>query len=238
LLKAVFFDWFNTLADYYPPREELQSQAIGEFGFSVSTEQVKPALLDADKIVFDENARYPMRLRSKKEQTEVYIRYETLLLKNIGIDLSDDINTVAEIFQRAQELYGDIGFVLYDDVIPVMKKLKEVDMKIGLITNLEIDMKPICSGLGLDPYLDFIVTSGEAGSDKPQPEIFMLALNKAGVEASEVVHIGDQYKIDAVGAMNVGIRPIIIDRNNLYPDIDDCPRIRNLDELFDVIQQS
>ena len=132
-------------------------------------------------------------------------------------------------------LYGDIGFALYDDVIPVMQRLREKSLKIGLITNLEIDMKPICSKLGLDPYLDFIVTSGEAGSDKPQPEIFIHALNKAGVEAFEAVHVGDQYKIDAVGAMNAGIKPIIIDRNNMYPDITDCPRIQTLDELFSLI---
>ena len=235
MYKAVFFDWFNTLAIYYPLREELQSQAIQEFGFNITSEQVKPALLNADTLVFDENAKYPMRLRSKEEQTEVYVRYETLLLKNIGIDLSSDVDTVAKIFKRAEELYGDIGFALYDDVIPVMKKLRERDLKIGLITNLEIDMKPVCSELGLDPYLDFIVTSGEAGSDKPQPEIFLLALKKAGVEAAEAVHLGDQYKIDAVGAMNAGIKPVIIDRNDMYPDITDCPRIQNLDELLGII---
>ena len=235
MYKAVFFDWFNTLAIYYPPREELQSQAIQEFGFSVSAEQVKPALLQADKLVCDENAKYPMRLRSKEEQTEVYIRYETLLLKNIGIDISDETHTAGEIFKRAEELYGNIGFALYDDVIPVMEKLRKEHMIIGLITNLEIDMKPICSELGLDPYLDLIVTSGEAGSDKPQPEIFLHALKKAGVEASEAMHVGDQYKIDAVGAMNAGIKPIIIDRNNMYPDITNCPRIQTLDELFSLI---
>jgi len=235
LFKAVFFDWFNTLAVYYPPREELQSQAIREFGFNVSAEQVKPALLYADKLVFDENAKYPMRLRSKEDQNEVYVRYETLLLRNVGIDLTDEVSTVAKIFKRAEELYSNIGFALYDDVVPVMKKLREKDLKIGLITNLEIDMKPFCSKLGLDPYLDFIVTSGEAGSDKPQPEIFLLALKKAGVESSEAIHVGDQYKIDAVGAMGAGIKPVIIDRYDMYPEITDCPRIKTLDELFSYI---
>ncbi|UCD08075.1 MAG: HAD-IA family hydrolase [Dehalococcoidales bacterium] len=235
MFKAVFFDWFNTLAIYNPPREELQSQAIRESGFNLSAEQVKPALFDADRLVFDENAKYPMRLRSKEEQTEIYIRYETTLLKDIGIDLSDEPSTVAKIFKRIEELYSDIGFALYDDVIPSMKKLRKQDLKIGLITNLEIDMNPVCSKLGLDPYLDLIVTSGEAGSDKPQPEIFLLALKKAGVESSEAVHVGDQYKIDAVGAKNAGIKPIIIDRDDMYPDITDCPRIRTLDGLFTYI---
>ena len=232
MFKAVFFDWFNTLAVYYPPREELQSQAIREFGFNVSAEQVKPALLNADQLVFDENANYPMRLRNKEEQNEVYVRYETLLLRNVGIDLSDEVSTVAKIFKRVEELYSDIGFALYDDVIPAMKKLREKDLEKGLITNLEIDMKPVCSKLGLDPYLDFIVTSGEAGSDKPQPEIFLMALKKAGVDATEAVHVGDQYKIDAVGAIGAGIKPVIIDRYDMYPEITDCPRIKTLDELF------
>jgi HAD superfamily hydrolase (TIGR01549 family) len=232
LFEAVFFDWFNTLAEYYPLREELQNQAIQEFGFTVSTEQVKRALLNADQLIFDENAKYPMRLRSKQEQTEIYTQYETLLLKGVGIDLTNDAVTVVKIFKRVEELYGDIGFRLYDDVIPVLKKLKNKDLKTGLITNLEIDMKPICSGLGLDPYLDIIVTSGEAGSNKPQPEIFLLALEKAGVNASEAIHVGDQYNIDAIGAMRAGIKPIIIDRNDMYPDITDCPRIMTLDQLF------
>jgi putative hydrolase of the HAD superfamily len=235
LKKAVFFDWFNTLAIYHPPREELQSKAVREFGFNVSAEKLKPALLEADKMIFDENARSPMRLRSQEEQARVYTRYQIQLLKYLDIDLSNDLDTVAKILRRANELYSDIAFALFDDVIPVMKDLKKRALIIGLITNLEIDMKPICAGLGLEPYLDFIVTSGEAGSDKPQPEIFLLALKNACADASEAVHVGDQYKIDAAGARGVGIDPVIIDRYDMYPEITDCPRIKTLVELYDFI---
>ncbi len=235
MTKAVFFDWFNTLAVYHPPREELQSQAIREFGFNVSTEEVRPALLNADKLIFDETAKHPVRLRTREGRAEIYTRYELKLLKEIGFDLSDDLNTVARILNRVDELYSDISFVLYDDVIPSMKKLRERNLTIGIITNLEIDLKPVCSGLELDPYLDTIVTSGEAGSSKPDPEIFLLALKNAGAEAAETFHVGDQYKIDAEGAISAGIKPIIIDRYDMYPDITECPRIRSLDELFDLI---
>ncbi len=76
-----------------------------------------------------------------------------------------------------------------------------------------------------------MVTSEEAGADKPKPEIFLKALEKAGVDASEAVHVGDQYDLDVVGARGVGISPILIDRYDLYPEVDDCPRIRSLTEL-------
>ncbi len=92
-------------------------------------------------------------------------------------------------------------------------------------------MAPICRQLGLEPYLDFVVTSKEAGADKPKPPIFLAALDKAGVNASEAVHVGDQYKLDVIGARGVGISPILIDRYDIYPNISDCPRIHSLTEL-------
>ncbi|GAI20722.1 unnamed protein product, partial [marine sediment metagenome] len=84
---------------------------------------------------------------------------------------------------------------------------------------------------GLEPYLDFVVTSKEAGADKPSPPIFLAALGKAGVNASEAVHVGDQYKFDVIGARGIGISPILIDRYDIYPEVSDCPRIHSLTEL-------
>jgi len=48
--------------------------------------------------------------------------------------------------------------------------------------------------------------------------------------------VGDQYKLDAVGAMGVGIRPILIDRYNSYPEVTDCPRIHRLTELTEYLR--
>ena len=92
-------------------------------------------------------------------------------------------------------------------------------------------MVSICRELGLEPYLDFVVTPQEVGADKPKPPIFLAALDKARVEASQAVHVGDQYNMDVVGARGVGITPILIDRYDIYPEVSDCPRIHNLSEL-------
>ena len=85
-------------------------------------------------------------------------------------------------------------------------------------------------------YLDFVVTSDEAGADKPKPPVFLAALERARVDASEAIHVGDQYKVDILGARGVGITPILIDRYGLCPEVSDCPRIHNLTELAGHLQ--
>ncbi len=235
MIKAVCFDWFNTLAYYHPPREEIQSQALREFGFSISPQQITRGLLIADSDFFEENSISPIRKRSLEEQARIYARYQQTILAKAGIDVSGKTEVLANIMKRAQQLSQGMSFVLYDDVLPAMKALKEQKLILGLLTNLDRDMQPICHELGLESYISFTVTSGEAGADKPKPPIFLAALQKAGVKASEAVHVGDQYKLDIVGARAVGINPILIDRNNINQDISDCPRINSLTEIINYL---
>ena len=48
--------------------------------------------------------------------------------------------------------------------------------------------------------------------------------------------MGDQYSCDVVGARGVGMKPVLVDRYDLFPEITDCARIRSLAELVDHVQ--
>jgi FMN phosphatase YigB (HAD superfamily) len=229
LIRAVFFDWFNTLAHYEPPREDLESQALKEVGIDVSPRDLRRGLLVADRDYFEENISSPVRERSPEEQAKVYVRYQKTVLAEAGVSATDDL--LLKTMGNLQKLYRVMTFVLFDDVLPTLKTLKEQNFTLGLLTNIQSEINPICQKLGIAPYLDFTVTSGEAGADKPEPPIFRLALERAGVDASEAVHVGDQYRLDVAGARRVGINPILIDRTDIYPEFDDCIRIRSLSEL-------
>ena len=89
----------------------------------------------------------------------------------------------------------------------------------------------MCRELGIADYLDFTVTSAEVGADKPQPPIFLKALQLAHVNAAEAIHVGDQYQNDVLGARIAGISPILLDRADYYNEITDCPRIHSLMEV-------
>ena len=229
MIKAVFFDWFNTLARFEPPREELYSQAFQQFGIKLSPKDIIRGILTADRYYFEENTKSPVEKRSPQEQMEVYLYYPNAILTEAGVKAPKELPL--KILKMVKEQFRRVTFTLFDDVLSTLKILKERKFILGLLTNLDKDMNPICRELGLEPYLDFVVTSGEVGVDKPEPPIFLTALQRAGVNASEAVHVGDQYKLDIIGARGVGIAPILIDRYDLYPEVSDCPRIHRLTEL-------
>jgi len=233
MIKAIFFDWLNTLARFEPSREELHSQAFQEFDIKLAPKEIMRGLLLADKNWFEENTKSRVEERSPQEQVELGIRYEETVLAEAGVEAPRE--TLIKVLKKVQQLYQTMDFVLFDDVLSTLKMLKERSFILGLLTNVAKDMNPICHKLGLEPYLNFIVTSQEVKADKPQPPIFLAALERAGVKASEAVHTGDQYRIDVVGARGVGITPILIDRYDLHPEVTDCPRIHSLPEVVNYL---
>ena len=233
MIKAVFFDWFNTLADYKPPRYQLHSQACHEFGIELSPELVRRGVLAADKYFFDENLQSPVEKRSQETKAQVYLHYQEIVLGEAGAKVARPV--LLAIMDRVRRLFAGATWALFDDALSTLKTLKERKLILGLLTNLSQDMDTVFSKLGLKPYLAFAVTPGEAGADKPLPPIFLLALERAQVKASEAIHVGDQYNIDVVGARGVGIQPILLDRYDQYPEVTDCPRIRTLPEIVNFL---
>jgi len=171
--------------------------------------------------------------RSPQEQTEIGLRYQEIILTEAKVSAPREL--ILKIMKKARELFKGMAFILFDDVLATVKTLKEQKLILGLLTNATRDMVSVYRQLGLEPYLNFIVTSEEVGADKPRPPIFLAALEQAGVNPSEAIYVGDQYKLDVLGARGVGINPVLIDRYDLFPEIDDCPRIRTLTELTEYL---
>ena len=84
---------------------------------------------------------------------------------------------------------------------------------IGVITNNVVDEQlDKIRTCGLEPFLDTVVISEEAGVTKPDPRIFEIALARLGCEADEVVMVGDTWTADIVGARAAGIRAVWFNR--------------------------
>ncbi len=229
MIKAIFFDWFYTLAHFEPPRHQLYRQAFREFDIELPPEKVMRGILAADRYLFEENAKSPVTERSPEAQVKLHLHYPKAILTEAGAKAPRDLPL--KIIERVREQFKGATFALFDDVLSTLKALKQQNFILGLLTNLTGDVVSICRQLGLEPYLSFVVTAEEAGADKPNPPIFLAALGKAGVNALEAVHVGDQYKLDVIGARAVGINPILIDRYDIYLEVSDCPRIHSLTEL-------
>ncbi|MBU2536451.1 MAG: HAD-IA family hydrolase [Chloroflexi bacterium] len=231
MIKAVFFDLYHTLLGYDPPREELQAEALKDFGIEVNSESLLHPLVVADEYIYREHARVSLGQRSKEEQMAVWAQYERILLREADIEADD---------QRIMGLLGkmrefELKQVLFDDVLPTLNELKKQGLTLGLISNVDQDITTLLDNLGLTALLQVVVTSQDTGFNKPSPEIFQEAVKRAGVRANEALYVGDQYQIDVVGANRAGMKGILIDRIDYFTEVNDCPRLHNLMQILEYL---
>ena len=107
----------------------------------------------------------------------------------------------------------------FEGVYELLKKYKN---NICLATDLTADIQyRKIKKLKLHNYCNSVVTSEEAGREKPHPYMFMLSLQKLGLKASEVCVIGDSFNKDIFGARNSQIDAIWLNQDNkneIYTD--------------------
>ncbi len=160
------------------------------------------------------------------------------MLSKHGVYISDtQAKRLATIFPR--EMRSRI--FAFDDVLTVLEFL-ENRFNIGLVTNgLPITQRGKLSQVGIRQYFDTIAVSGEIGSGKPSPEIFLHALEKSHYEPSQTIMVGDVPARDIAGAQAAGIGSVWINRVRRplrkwepRPDAE----ISTLRELYEVIENN
>lgn len=227
MIKAVFFDFYNTLVRFWPPLDQIQQAACRELGLAVDAAAIDYGYSVADIYFNRENEIRPLAQRSDGERLAFFARYEQLLLEKAGLPVSLDL--ARQIWQIAISVPKD--FIPFADARPALAQLRAQGYRLGVITNLRRDLDQLCASLGLTPYLDFILTAAAVGSEKPAPEMFAAALQRADARPGEAVHVGDQPRSDVLGARAAGIYPVLLDRGGWQTAATDCVRISGLDEL-------
>ena len=76
-----------------------------------------------------------------------------------------------------------------------------------------------------------IISADDVKSYKPHPEIFLYALRRAGLSSEEVMHVGDSYYSDVLGAKNAGISAILVDRDGKDAH-EDCQKASSLSDIL------
>ena len=91
--------------------------------------------------------------------------------------------------------------------------------------------KEILNEFNLVDHIDVCVTSKDALAEKPDPKIFLDTLTLLNVKPAQSVYVGDQILSDIQGSKNVGIIPLLIDRDNVNVDYSETNKINSLHEL-------
>ena len=228
---AVLFDLYGTLAGFEPSSFSLQSKVAKKYGYELTEKGVAQGYFLADKFMAEQNVTYPIRSQSELEKKNFFAKYEKLVLSGDGHDV--DVETSGKIFKELQKI--PYSMQLYSDVISVLKELRQTGYKLGLISNMNKTGQEILNEFNLVDHIDVCVTSKDALAEKPDPKIFSDALTLLNVKPDQSVYVGDQILSDIQGSKNVGIIPLLIDRDNINIDYSETNKINSLYELINFL---
>ncbi|WP_405813609.1 HAD-IA family hydrolase [Streptomyces sp. NBC_01390] len=98
----------------------------------------------------------------------------------------------------------------YADAVEVLGSLRERGIRVGVVSNIGWDLRPVFRAHGLDPYVDAYVLSYEHGIQKPDPRLFKVACDALGAVPQDVLMVGDDRHADG-GAAELGCAVHFVD---------------------------
>jgi HAD superfamily hydrolase (TIGR01549 family) len=235
-VEAVLFDLFNTLVllesdeIFYTPCLRRLHEFLAGNEINIPFEELR-------RVYFEVRNRLYAETEKSLEEPHFNVRV-SLVLHWFGYDL--DVSSPVVLGATMAFTDEFMKYVHLDaDTINVLRVLHG-KYKLGLVSNFAI---PECALMlldkfGLNEFFDVVLVSGAINKRKPGSEIFDRALKALGVNSSETVFVGDMLDLDVMGAKNVGMKAVLIERRpsegilNVKPD----RVIKTLRELFLVLE--
>ena len=205
-LRAVLFDVDFTLVKPGPDLGPEGYQALGRrFGLDLDPARYADARLAAVETV----ERHP----ELDHDEEVWVLFTERIIRGMGGDSERAYEAAVEMTHAWENA---ANFELYEDSLPVLGLIREHGLKIGLVSNTGRDLEAFVSHHGLD--VDAALGSGAYGKTKPHPAIFLAALDALDVGAEEAAMVGDSPEDDIAGAVALGMRAFLVDREDRFPE--------------------
>ncbi|MPZ76642.1 MAG: HAD-IA family hydrolase [Deltaproteobacteria bacterium] len=129
------------------------------------------------------------------------------------------------------------AWTLYPEVSETLPALRKRGLILDVISNFDSRLIGILEGLGVAQWLEEIFISSRVGYAKPTRQIFDKALTQHNLTPAEAMHVGDSEETDLCGAVNAGVKGVLIDRgSNTSPN--GSLRIKNLNEIISILDQA
>ncbi len=156
--------------------------------------------------------------------------------RRMWLEIARDLLDV--LLPRRRDLYVELGawfsegwrhLKVFRDVRPALRQLRGQGYRLAVVSNWEPSLEQTLQRLGLRSYFEAVVTSAVEGVGKPDPRLFLIALERLGITAGEAVSVGDNIERDVQAAQQAGLQGILLDRFHDHPDF--TPRVESLTEL-------
>ena len=226
MIKIIFFDAGGTILEPYPTFAEAFARIARSHGHEVAPAQVQSLFHRLGPNVADvaQETQVTNPTTSTAGSRIFWRHLYTRFLS--ALDIEDEALRDALL-----ETFSDkASYKLFPEVLDSFEQLRQSGYRLGLISNFERWLEEVLIEEKAGEIFDVRVISGIEGVEKPDPDIYRLAIERAGVQPRECVHVGDSIANDLEPATAVGMKAVMIDRSASFPE-SPYPRIVTLTEL-------
>ncbi|HZB22296.1 MAG TPA: HAD family hydrolase [Gaiellaceae bacterium] len=216
-LRAVLFDVDFTIAK---PGPDLGPEGYQRLGRRYGLELDPSRYEDARRLAFEELERHP----ELEHDEEIWVVFTERIIRAMGEGGERAYECAVEMTRAWEHAHN---FDIYDDVLPTFAALREHGLRIGLVSNTARDLDTFVRHHALD--VDAALSSRVHGRVKPHASIFRAVLERLDVDAGAAAMVGDTPEDDVEGARALGMRALLLDRENRFPDVEG--RLDDLREL-------
>lgn len=115
-----------------------------------------------------------------------------------------------EIFEELWELFAKgEPWKLADQAVQTLTKLKDKNYRLAVLSNNDSRLRSVLRELEVDHLFEHLFISSELGFEKPQREIFQAVEETLEVTPQKIMHLGDSYSRDYLGAQKSGWNPVL-----------------------------
>lgn len=233
-IKAIFYDLDGTLRFHNPPSRTLFADEAARHGIT-TTPADRLRTTRWEHYYFGGSEEVHADAKAYPERKPFWVNYSRRQLIMLGAS-AEQAERLAPILHEYMNDHNTPEDMLLPGVLETLKILKEAGIMLAVVSNREEPFHEYLQKLGLAEYFHFSLAAGEVQSWKPDKVIFEHALRRAGLQAHEVVYVGDNYYADVLGARNAGIEPILIDADGIFED-PGCTVISSHHELLNLLQK-
>lgn len=230
-LSTIFFDFDGTLRHSDPSSVESFHRLAAEMGVRASPERLQ----EAERWIYAywafsrELLLDLRRFGGWEDNGPFWTNHAFRHLLKLGAEESVAQELAPVLTARMREGSDPVDRVP-PEVPEALRELREMGYRLAVVSNRSKPVDNLVSRLGLEHFLDFTLTAGQAGFWKPDPRLLEHAASSARVEPEEVAYVGDSYFADVAAARAAGMWPVLVDPRGLFPEAE-CAVIDDVSQL-------
>ncbi len=200
-----------------------------------------PTIVQAEKMLYNWLQQHKPAIAQAyssdqlREKRQLLMKHQPALMHDLSaarrvhlMQLADEFGDTTEWVESAFNIFYEARqkVRLFDDVLPVLTALKS-QYTLAALTNGNAHI----SKTGLATYFDFQISAADVQAAKPDPAMFIRAMQQARVSAEQTLHVGDHPLHDILGAHNAGIDAVWIRRFQQSWDLTGLKPLQQFDDL-------